>query len=63
MIVIGMFTPPLSVNLMIAARIANTTVEATTKWVSWMLLSMIATLILIIAFPEIVLWLPRTMVH
>jgi tripartite ATP-independent transporter DctM subunit len=63
MIVIGMFTPPLSVNLMIAARIANTTVEATTKWVSWMLLSMIATLILIIVFPEIVLWLPRTMVH
>ena len=59
MIIIGMFTPPLSVNLMIAARIAETTIEATTKWVTWMLLSMLATLILIIAFPEIVLWLPR----
>lgn len=61
MIIIGMFTPPLSVNLMIAARIAQTSVEATTKWVSWMLLSMLATLGLIIAFPDIVLWLPRVL--
>jgi TRAP-type C4-dicarboxylate transport system permease large subunit len=61
MIVIGMFTPPLSVNLMIAARIAQTTVEATTRWVSWLLLSMLATLGLIIAVPEIVLWLPRVL--
>lgn len=63
MIIIGMFTPPLSVNLMIAARIAQTSVEATTKWVSWMLLSMLATLGLIIAFPDIVLWLPRVLRH
>lgn len=63
MIVIGMFTPPLSVNLMIAARIAQTSVEATTKWVSWMLLSMLSTLGLIIVFPEIVLWLPRVLRH
>ncbi|HSV80364.1 MAG TPA: TRAP transporter large permease [Ramlibacter sp.] len=61
MIIIGMFTPPLSVNLMIAARIAGTSVEATTKWVSWLLLSMLATLGLIIVFPEIVLWLPRVL--
>lgn len=63
MIIIGMFTPPLSVNLMVAAKIAGTTVEATTKWVSWMLLSMLATLILIIVFPDLVLWLPRVLAH
>jgi tripartite ATP-independent transporter DctM subunit len=63
MIVIGMFTPPLSINLMIAARIAKTSVESTTRWVSWMLLSMLATLALIIAFPQTVLWLPRVLGH
>lgn len=59
MIIIGMFTPPLSVNLMIAGRIAGTSVEAASRWVWWMLASMLVMLVVIIAFPEIVLWLPR----
>jgi len=59
MIIIGMFTPPLSVNLMIAARIAGTSVEAASRWVWWMLVSMLAMLVVLIAFPDIVLWLPR----
>jgi TRAP-type C4-dicarboxylate transport system permease large subunit len=58
MVMIGMFTPFMSVILMIAARIANTTIESTTKWVSWMFVSMLTTLVAIVAFPQIVLWLP-----
>lgn len=58
-IAMGQFTPPVAVNLMVTARIANVPLESTFRWVGWLLLAMAAALGLILAFPEIALWLPR----
>ncbi|WP_366554713.1 TRAP transporter large permease [Aquibaculum sediminis] len=60
-IAIGQFTPPVAVNLMVTARVASVPIESTFRWVGWILLSMITALGLIIAFPEIALWLPRVL--
>lgn len=61
MVAIGQFTPPVAVNLMVSARLAHVTIESTTRWVLWFVLSMLAALGLLIAFPEIALWLPRSL--
>jgi TRAP-type C4-dicarboxylate transport system permease large subunit len=55
-VALGQFTPPLAVNLMVSCRIAGVRMESTVRWVGWMLLSMFAVMILVIAFPS--LWLP-----
>ncbi|MDF2095619.1 TRAP transporter large permease [Aquibaculum arenosum] len=60
-IAIGQFTPPVAVNLMVTAKVASVPIESTFRWVGWILLSMITALGLIIAFPEIALWLPRVL--
>ena len=59
-IAIGQFTPPMAVNLMVSCRIAGVSMESTIPWVSWMVLAMAGALALVIAFPGIALWLPRT---
>jgi C4-dicarboxylate transporter, DctM subunit len=56
---IGQFTPPMAVNLLVTTRVAGIGVEDTVKWVFWMVLSMMGALILVAAFPQIALWLPR----
>lgn len=61
-IAIGQFTPPLAVNLMVSCRIAGVTMESTIPWVVWMILAMFVALALVVAFPEIALWLPRVAV-
>jgi C4-dicarboxylate transporter DctM subunit len=58
-VALGQFTPPLAVNLMVSCRIAKVPMEATVRWVGWMLLSMALVMVLVIAFPELALWLPR----
>ncbi|MGR3742620.1 MAG: TRAP transporter large permease [Pseudooceanicola nanhaiensis] len=58
-IAMGQFTPPVAVNLMVTAKIANVPLESTFRWVGWLLLAMAVALGLILAFPEIALWLPR----
>lgn len=58
-IAMGQFTPPVAVNLMVTAKIANVPLESTFRWVGWLLLAMTVALGLILAFPEIALWLPR----
>lgn len=60
-IAMGQFTPPVAVNLMVTARIAGIPLESTFRWVGWLLLSMGAALALVLAFPEIALWLPRVL--
>ncbi|WP_270937342.1 TRAP transporter large permease [Falsiroseomonas oryzae] len=60
-IAIGQFTPPMAVNLMVSCRIAGVSMESTIPWVVWMVLAMCVALALVIAFPGIALWLPRTM--
>jgi C4-dicarboxylate transporter, DctM subunit len=60
-IAMGQFTPPVAVNLMVTAKIAGIPLEDTFRWVGWLLLSMALALALVIAFPEIALWLPRVL--
>lgn len=61
-IAIGQFTPPMAVNLMVSCRIAGVPMESTLPWVSWLVLAMLVALGLVIAFPGLALWLPRTLV-
>lgn len=56
---IGQFTPPMAVNLMVTTRVAGITMEATVRWVLWMVAAMTAALVLVTFVPELSLWLPR----
>ncbi len=58
-VALGQFTPPLAVNLMVSCRIANVRMESTVRWVGPMLLAMFIVMVLVIAFPQLALWLPH----
>jgi C4-dicarboxylate transporter DctM subunit len=58
-IAVGAFTPPVAVNLMVSCRIAGVPMEATFRWVFWFVGAMFVTLLLVVIFPDIALWLPR----
>lgn len=58
-VALGQFTPPMAVNLMVSCRIARVRIEQTIPWVIWMLMAMALVMILVIAFPQLALWLPR----
>jgi tripartite ATP-independent transporter DctM subunit len=60
-IAIGQFTPPMAVNLMVSCRIAGVPMEATLRWVGWLIAAMFIVLLLLIAFPQLALWLPRVL--
>jgi tripartite ATP-independent transporter DctM subunit len=60
-VAIGQFTPPMAVNLMVSCRIAGVPIESTVRWVGWMLVAMMMALALVVAFPELALWLPRSL--
>jgi C4-dicarboxylate transporter, DctM subunit len=60
-IAIGQFTPPMAVNLMVSCRLTGARMEDTVKWVIWLLIAMFAGLMLLIIFPELVLWLPKVL--
>jgi len=55
---IGMATPPVGVNLFVAAPIMNTTLEKVTKSIIPLLFAMLIALAFITYIPQIVLWLP-----
>ncbi|HRP19866.1 MAG TPA: TRAP transporter large permease [Alicycliphilus sp.] len=57
-IAIGQFTPPMAVNLMVASKIAQVRMEATTRWVLWLVLAMCLAMLAVVAWPQIALWLP-----
>ena len=57
-VALGQFTPPLAVNLMVSCRIAGVRMESTIRWVGPMLLAMFLVMVLVIAFPQLALWLP-----
>jgi TRAP-type C4-dicarboxylate transport system permease large subunit len=56
---LGLITPPYGLLLFIMTRIANVSLGALVRDVLPFLWSMIAALVLITFFPELVLWLPR----
>lgn len=60
-VALGQFTPPLAVNLMVSCRIAGVPMESTVRWVGWLLAAMATVMVLVIAFPSLATWLPRTL--
>lgn len=58
-VAIGQFTPPMAVNLMVSSKIAGVRIEQTTRWVLWFVAAMTVAMLLVVAFPELALWLPR----
>jgi TRAP-type C4-dicarboxylate transport system permease large subunit len=58
-VALGQFTPPLAVNLMVSCKIANVRMEQTVPWVIWMLGAMFISMLLVLIFPQLALWLPR----
>jgi C4-dicarboxylate transporter, DctM subunit len=60
-IAIGQFTPPLAVNLMVSCKIAQVPMESTIPHVFWMILAMFVALAMVVAIPDIALWLPRAL--
>ena len=60
-VAIGQFTPPMAVNLLIACRLAGVRIEQTLPHVGWLVLSFVLAAVMVAAFPEIALWLPRSL--
>ncbi len=60
-VAMGQFMPPLAVNLMVSCRIAGVRMEETVRWIGWLLVSFAVVMALVIVFPELALWLPRTL--
>ena len=58
-VAIGACTPPTAVNLMVTCRLAGIPIEATFKWIAWMIVALTLVLLLVTFVPEIVLFLPR----
>jgi tripartite ATP-independent transporter DctM subunit len=58
---IGQFTPPLAVNLMVTAKIAQVPIETTVPWVIWLIGAMLGALALVALAPELSLALPRAL--
>ena len=61
MVAIGQFTPPIAVNLMVSCRMADVRIEQTIQWIIWFLVAAFVVLLLLVLFPEIVIWLPRAL--
>jgi len=60
-IAIGQFTPPVAVNLMVTSAVAKVPLESTIPWTLWFVASMILALMLVVAFPGLVTWLPEAL--
>ncbi len=60
-VAIGQFTPPVAINLLVTSRVAGVPIESTVKWTLWLIASMTGALLAVIIFPELALWLPRTL--
>lgn len=58
---IGCFTPPLGVNLLVACRMADVRVEQTIPWVVWLLITFLLAMVAVLWWPELAVWLPRSM--
>jgi C4-dicarboxylate transporter, DctM subunit len=55
---VGTITPPVAVNLYVAARIARVPVEQVARWVVPFLLALVVALLLVTYVPALTLWLP-----
>jgi C4-dicarboxylate transporter, DctM subunit len=60
-IAIGQFTPPMAVNLMVACRLAQVRMEQTLPHVGWLVLGFAVATGVVVAFPSLAVWLPRSL--
>lgn len=60
-VAIGQFTPPMAVNLMVSCRLAGVRMEQTLPHVGWLVLGFSVATLIVALFPEIAVWLPRSM--
>jgi tripartite ATP-independent transporter DctM subunit len=58
--IVGMITPPVAATIFVGARVAGVPFERVTKNILPFAAAAIATLVLVIAYPDLVLFLPRT---
>ena len=56
---LGLITPPFGLSLLIACKIAGIPIEKTFSILSVLFLAMVCVIVLIILFPDVVLFLPR----
>jgi C4-dicarboxylate transporter, DctM subunit len=61
MIALGQFTPPVAVNLLVACKLAGVRIEQTVPHVVWLVLGFLVAVGLVVAFPSLALWLPKSM--
>ncbi len=61
MIAIGQFTPPMAVNLLVACKMAKVRIETTVPYVMWLVLSFLAATVMVAVWPQLALWLPRSL--
>jgi len=61
MVALGQFTPPLAVNLMVSCKIAGVSIEATLRYVLWLLGAMGAVLVIVLVHPPLATWLPKAL--
>jgi tripartite ATP-independent transporter DctM subunit len=60
-IAMGGFTPPMAVKLLVACRMAGISMESTIPWVGWLVLAFSVATLSVMLFPELALWLPRSL--
>ncbi len=60
-VAVGQFTPPMAVNLLVACRLAKVRIEQTLPHIGWLVLSFLVATMTVAVFPQLALWLPRTL--
>jgi tripartite ATP-independent transporter DctM subunit len=58
---IGTITPPVAVNLYVAARIAKVPIEEVSRWAVPFVIALIGALMLVVHIPALSLWLPNAL--
>ena len=60
-IALGQFHPPVGLNLVVTCKLANASMESTTRWAFALALFMLAVLLLCTFVPAVSLWLPKAL--
>ena len=49
----------MAVNLMVSCKMAGVSMEQTFPWVWWLVLAMMVSMLAVLFFPPLALWLPQ----
>lgn len=61
MVAVGQCTPPLAVNLMVSCQVAGASIESTQRYIWWMVGAILVAVVLVVAVPDLALFLPRAL--